>query len=225
MRSASRTISALLLAVAVDLAAAAPVKPVVPCDRPVYVFGGGQVAGVGVRDPGKNDFATRIDTFFTRVCGHEVRFEVVTEEGGRVVPAAATIAGTIARNPRSIAFVHFPVSDVENGASVDALLDAYRWILDACTKTGSTCIIGGQTPVNAFNQAQSDRQLEVEHRAAAVFGSSYLPLYRYFQSESSRRRLMLPVDAGDGRLVDDIGHELLFNIYRRRLLETTGARR
>lgn len=223
MKSVSRALPALILAAAVDLAAAAPVKPVLPCDRPVHVFGGSQVIGEGVRNVGSNDFVTRVDVFFRRVCGAEIPLAVIAEERGRVISAAAKIADTVTRNPRGIAFVHFPISDVESGVPVDALLAAYRRILDACARAGSICIIGGQLPANALSEEQSERQVEIERRAAAAFGSRYLPLYRYFQSESHHRRLMQPMDSGDGRMIDDLGHELLFRIYRRRLLELTGS--
>jgi len=223
MKFDSRYLPALLLAAAVELASAAPIKAVVPCDRPVYLFGGSQVLAEGVRDPGNTDFATRVGAFLRRVCGRGVYFEVVAEDDGRLLPAADRIADRLARGRRSIAMIHYPVTDIESGASVDALLQAYRRILAACSKTGSLCIIGGQQPVNAFNEEQSARQMELERRASAEFGSNYLPLHRYFESESNPRRLMRPVDSGDGRMIDDYGHDLIFVVYRRRLLELTGA--
>jgi hypothetical protein len=223
MKFDSRYLPALLLAAAVELASAAPIKAVVPCDRPVYLFGGSQVLAEGVRDPGSNGLSMRIDTFFRRVCRRDVSFEVVAEDDGRLLPAADRIADRLASGRRSIALIHYPVTDIESGASVDALLQAYRRILAACSKTGSLCIIGGQQPVNAFTDEQSARQLELERRASAEFGSNYLPLHRYFESESNPRRLMRWLDSGDGRMIEDFGHELVYLIYRRRLLELTGA--
>ena len=225
MRYASKFLPALLLATVLELASAAPVKPVLPCARPVYLFGGSQLLAEGVRDQGSNDLATRMKTFFHRVCGGDVRFEVIAEDDGRLLTATAGIAERLAAGQRSIALIHYPITDIESGTSVDALLQAYRRILAACSKAGSLCIIGGQQPVNAFTEEQAARQLDLERRASAEFGPNYLPLHRYFESESNPRRLMRGLDSGDGRLIGDLGHELVYLVYRRRLLELTGAAR
>ena len=64
-----------------------------------------------------------------------------------------------------------------------------------------------------------------QRRASAAFGANYLPLYRYFRSESGVRRLMIPLDSGDGRHTDDYGHDLLYKLYRRRLIELTSSKK
>lgn len=194
-----------------------------PCDRPVGVFGGSTILAKGVRVPGDNDLITRLEVFFARSCGAPVKFETIAERGGGVIEMSADVAAWISRHPRSIAVVHFPFVDIESGASPEQLLRTYRSILEVCSSHGALCVIGGQQPVNGVDDGIVDRQLELERRAAATFGTSYLPLYRYFQSESGSRRLMLPVDSGDGRFLDDRGHDLLFKVYRRRLLELTGS--
>lgn len=219
-----RFVVGLVVAVIAHGGAAAPIHPVLPCDRQVLVFGGSTILAEGVRVPGSNDFATRVRRFFDRVCGGNTsKFETVAGDESNLIGEAARISARLARNPKSIALIHFPATDIETGASVDQLLRTYREILDACARSGSVCIIGGQQPVNAFAQDASDRQLELERRAAVEFGRNFLPLYRYFQSESGTRRLMLPFDSGDGRFIDDRGHELLFRIYRGRLLELVGS--
>lgn len=197
---------------------AGPIKPVVPCDRPVFVFGDATVLAVGVRAVGSTDFAGRLKSFLRRVCGH-MSVETVGREGGHFLGDAATILDKLAVNQRSIALVHFPFADIESGPAVDTLLSAYRRLVNACTSTRSICIVGGQQPVNGFASAESDRQRELERRASAELGSSYLPLYRHFESESNSRRLIIPLDSGDGRLLNDQGHQVLFELYRRRLLE------
>ena len=218
----SRFVVAIALAVFASAGQAAPVKPVVPCDRPVHLFGGPTLAAEGVRVKGAHDFATRAEVFFNRVCSDPVKIELHIGPSGRLLDGAAEIADRLARAPRSIALLHFPLSDIENGASVEQLLNAYRKILDACAASGATCIVGGQQPVNSFSKQLSERQSEVERRASAAFGSSYLPLYHYFAAEWSGHRLALPFDSGDGRHISDLGHELLFAVYRLRLLELTG---
>lgn len=193
-----------------------------PCDRPVGVFGGSTVLAEGVRTPQSNGLAVRLEAFFARSCGAPVKFETIAEHGDGVIEKSAEISAWISRHPRSIAFIHFPAVDIESGASPEQLLRTYRSILETCSRNGTLCIIGGQQPVNRFSDEAVYRQLELERRAAMAFGGNYLPLYRHFQSESRSRRLMLPVDSGDGRHLDDRGHELLFKVYRRRLLELTG---
>lgn len=223
-RSVHRFVAGLFVAVVAHGSAAAPIHPVLPCDRQVLVFGGSTILAEGVRVPGSNDFASRIRRFFDRVCGGStLKFETVAGDGSNLIGEATRISARLAKNPKSIALIHFPATDIEKDASVDQLLRAYREIFDVCARSGSVCIIGGQQPVNAFGQEASDRQLELERRAAAAFGRNFLPLYRYFQSESGTRRLMVPLDSGDGRFVDDRGHELLFRIYRGRLLELIGS--
>lgn len=217
-----RFLVALLLAAATAPAVGA-IQAVLPCDRNIGVFGGPTVLAKGVRVPGSNDLATRLEVLFARACQSPVHFETFADEREGIIERAGEISAWISRNPRSIVFLHFPVADVESGASPDQLLRTYRSILDTCSMNKALCIIGGQQPVNAFSEELADRQLELEQRAAFSFGANYLPLYRYFASESSTRRLMLPLDSGDGRFVDDRGHDLLFRVYRRRLLELTGS--
>ena len=221
----SRHLAALILLLAPAAAVAAPVEPIVPCGGEVYVFGGSTMMGDGVRAAGSTDFPARMETFFERVCGGEVTFTKSAEESGRFVDDVAAISERLARSPRSVAFVHFPFTDLEAGTSVDRILQAYRTLLAACTASGSTCIVGGQQPVNALSAEVTDRQLELERRALAAFGANYLPLYRYFRSESGVRRLMIPLDSGDGRHTDDYGHDLLYKLYRRRLIELTSSKK
>jgi hypothetical protein len=208
-----------------ELAVASPVSPVVPCDRPVQVFGGSSALLTGVRVPGSNDLSSRIKVFFERSCGGTMAFETVVYSDGGLLENVDDVAMRLAQGPRSVALLHFPVADIEAGATVDAVLQAYRKVVEVCASHGSVCIIGGQQPVNALGQQATERQLELERRASAEFGPAYLPLYAFMQSELPKRRLMLPIDSGDGRHVDDFGHELLFALYRRRLLERQATRR
>lgn len=217
----SRVLAALLLSLACGVSAAGPVVPSLPCDRPVLVFAGRGALAEGVREPGRNDFATRLRTFFERVCRRAVDFEAVATETERLLGHSDAIAGRIAKATGGIAIVHFPFGDVEASASAVEILGAYRRILRACESGGSLCVVGGQQPVNAFDRRANDLQLELERRAATEFGAAYLAMHRYFASEREDRRLMLPLDSGDGRHVDDFGHELLFSLYRRRLMELT----
>lgn len=221
----SRRLAALILFLVPVAAFAAPVEPIVPCGGPVYVFGGSTTLGEGVRAPGSTDFPARLEAFFERVCGGEVTFTNLAEGSGRLVDDVTAISERLARSRRSVAFVHFPFTDLEAGTSVDTILQAYRTLMTACAASGSTCIVGGQQPVNALTAEVTDRQLDLERRASAAFGSNYLPLYRYFQSESGVRRLMLPLDSGDGRYIDDYGHEMLYKLYRQRLIELTSSRK
>lgn len=219
----SRLLIALFLLAGAAPASAA-VTPVLPCDRSIGLFGGSTVLAKGVRVPGSNDLATRLEVLFVRSCRAPVNFETSAEDGKGLIERYGEISAWISRNPRSIVFLHFPFLDIESGASPDQLLLTYRNILDTCAVNGALCIIGGQQPINAFSDQLARRQLELEHRAASSLGFNFLPLYRYFASESKTRRLMLPLDSGDGRFLDDRGHDLLFRVYRRRILELTGSK-
>lgn len=215
----SRFVVALALAIGCTQVAAAPVRPDLPCDRPIVLFGGSTVVADGARARGRNDFATRLRVLFRRVCGSVDAFAVSAHRGDGLLDEVDDIANGLAKGPPSIAILHYPSADIEAGASVEALLEAYRKVADACAASGSLCIIGGQQPVNAFSQEATDRQLLVERRASEKFGRMYLPIYRYFKSEFGARKLMLPADSGDGRQIEDLGHELLYALYRRRILE------
>lgn len=219
----SRVVVGLLFAIVAAFGQAAPVKPVVPCNRPILVFGDAGVLGKGARIPEAGGFVARMRSFVERVCGGSVRLETVARDSVTLVEQLGAISERLARSPRSIVFLHFPLTDVEAGVPVDRILSAYQKLLDACTSGGSICIIGGQQPVNAFTDSETRRQIEVEQRASDKFGAAYLPMFRHFQSESGRRRLMVRLDSGDGRLLEDYGHELLFELYRRRLLELTAS--
>lgn len=219
----SRLAVALLVALVAASAHAATIAPVVPCDRPLMVFGEATVLARGVRMPGSNDLVSRLRVFFRRACHREPLLEVSAHEHGRLVDDEAAIRDYLGRKTRALVLIHYPYTDVEAGASVDALLDAYRRISEACRLNNATCIVGGQQPVEALSRETEARQLELEGRASALLGSGFLPLYRYFQSETATRRLMVPLDSGDGRLVNDEGHGVLFELYRRRLIELTSA--
>lgn len=201
---------------------AATIAPVVPCDRPVMVFGEATVLARGVRMPGSNDLVSRLRVFFRRVCDKAPLLEVFAHERGRLVDDEAAIRDSLKRRPRALLFVHYPFTDIESGVSVDALLDAYRRIAEACRSSGALCIFGGQQPVDGLTQRAEASQLELETRASAILGTEFLPLYDYFRSETASKRLMVPLDSGDGRLVNDEGQALLFEVYRRRLIEASG---
>jgi hypothetical protein len=224
MTYASSLGAALFLAVAAGSVDAAPIKPILPCDKPMHVFGGPTVLAKGVKEAGRNDFVTRMTTFVRRVCGTAGEVEDLGVEQGGVVGQADTIAAVVGKPPGVIGLIHYPFSDIEDGAPVDVVLQTYRKILEACSAGGSLCIIGGQQPVNSLGPGTTERQLELERRATETFGMHYMPIYRHFQSQSARQRLMIRVDSGDGRMIGDPGHDLLFELYRRRLLELTAAR-
>ena len=191
----------------------------VPCDRPVLVFGEATILARGARVPAANSFVSRLRVFFRRVCDKEPLLEVFAHERGSLIDDEVEIRDNLKRRPRALLLVHYPYSDIESGVSVDALLDAYRRIAEACRSTGALCIFGGQQPVDSFTQHVEASQLELERKASAVLGAGYLPLYAYFRSEAGNKRLMVPLDSGDGRLVNDEGQGLLFEVYRRRLIE------
>lgn len=218
-----RYLAILCLVLVPGLVTAAAAIPAFPCGRAVYTFGDATLLGEGVRMPGSSDLAARMHNFFERMCPDAGSFENIAERNATLVDRAPAIVETVLRNPRSIVFVHFPFTDIEAEVAIDRILRAYGKILAACASSGSTCIIGGQQPVNSFVQQHTDRQRELERRASAAFGPSYMSIFVHFESESGSRRLMLPLDAGNGRFVDDFGHELLFKLYRRRLLELTSA--
>ena len=209
----------MLLAAVAGLAVAAPVRPAGLCDRPVYLFGDSSLLARGVRASGSADLPARMKVFFRRVCGDGIKVETIARDGGRLGDDVDAIAERLARTVPSIAIVHYPTSDIEAGASVDELLRAYSRMVQACASSVSICVVGGQLPVNSFTRAANDRQIELESRASYGLGSNYLPLHRHFESESGTRRLMMPLDSGDGRLVNDAGHATLFELYRRRLIE------
>lgn len=224
MKSVSRLVLALLLGLSVQAAALATMDPQLPCDRQVYMFGGSQLVGDGLRDPDNNKLSTRVRTFFRRVCGKDVRFKAFGEEDGRLLEEVGEIVAQLAVSPRSIAIIHYPLSDIEHGARVDQLLAAYAQILSACAQSQSLCVIGGQQPVNSFSDGEAHRQQELEHKAAERFDDNFVPLYRVLSSRVNAHRLMTPLDSGDGRLIGDRGHQIVFQLYRRRLLELTAER-
>lgn len=182
------------------------------------VFGDATVLARGVSAPATNGLVARLRLYFERACHAHPSFEVFARDNGRFVEDAAGMREKLAQKPGAVVFVHYPYADLASGVSVDALLDAYRQLAEACRQSSAICIIGGQQPVNALQPDTDASQLELERRASAALGSTFLPLYRHFQSEAGDRRLMVPLDSGDGRLVNDEGHELLFELYRRRLL-------
>jgi len=215
----SKYVFTLVLAALAAHAQATAIRPDVPCDRPIFVFGDATVLGRGVRMLGRNDLASRLKVFFRRVCDKEPRLEVVAQEHGRLVDAVVTIGDTLARNHGALAFVHYTFADVESDVPADLLLVAYRRLGEVCRSTVAICIVGGQQPVESLAQKAEAWQLEIEQQAAATLGGGFVPLYRHFRSEAGSRRLMVPLDSGDGRFVNDAGHELLFELYRRRLIE------
>lgn len=183
------------------------------------VFGDATVLGRGVTAPATNGLVARLRLFFARICHENPAFEVFARDNGRFVDDVAGMREKLGRKPGAAVFVHYPYADLASGVPVDTLLDAYRQLAETCRSSGATCIIGGQQPVDALPPGIDASQLDLERRASAALGSTFLPLYRYFQSEAAGRRLMVPFDSGDGRLINDEGHEVLFELFRRRLLE------
>lgn len=183
------------------------------------VFGDATVLGRGVTAPATNGLVARLRLFFARICHENPAFEVFARDNGRFVDDVAGMREKLGRKPGAVVFVHYPYADLASGVPVDTLLDAYRQLAETCRSSGATCIIGGQQPVDALPPGIDASQLDLERRASAALGSTFLPLYRYFQSQAAGRRLMVPFDSGDGRLVNDEGHEVLFELFRRRLLE------
>lgn len=209
----------MLLAAWPLLASAGPVKPVAQCGVPVSLVGGRTVLAEGATAQGRTDFSSRIEEFFRRACGKSPSFDVSAASGTGLLADLTEIVEKIESGGPRIWILHHPFSDIEGGAVVESLLAAYRRVLGACASSGSTCLIGGQQPVNGMDGARSAAQKELERRASSEFGKAYLPLYRHFESESSGRRLMMPMDSGDGRLLADRGHELLFVLFRNRLMD------
>ena len=225
MKSVSRFVVALTMAIVGVCAVAAPVDPVVPCDRRVVVVGESTILGQGVVDPAANGFTSRLQLFFRRVCSGAFAVRIIASKDRTLLDAMDEIAAEIARNPRGIFIIHFPMTDVASGAPVDSLVRSYKLVLERCNESASVCIIGGQQPANDQDVRVADLQLGLERTAAAAFGARYLPLYEHFQSETNHRRLMLPLDSGDGSHLNAGGHQVLFELYRRRLLELTDPSR
>ena len=73
----SKWLLGLVLTAVVLSSTAAPVNNGPLCDRQVYVFGSSTIAAEGVREPGANDFASRMNLYFVRVCGDAAKFETV----------------------------------------------------------------------------------------------------------------------------------------------------
>jgi hypothetical protein len=112
----------LALAVAGAPCVAGPVTPMLPCDAPVYVFGGATISAAGVRMPGNTDMASRMKSFFSRICRTEIAFQTIANGRGTLADAQDRIRDTVSRSPNSIAFVHFPFADIEAGTPVDQVL-------------------------------------------------------------------------------------------------------
>jgi hypothetical protein len=203
-------------------AAAAPVKPTAAlCDRPVVVVGASTIIGKAVVDRA-GAFTSRLELFFRRVCGEPVAMTVIASDDWTLLDAMDEIAAEIARKPSGIFIFHFPGTDLAPGTPVDLLLQSYKLIFERCNESASVCIVGGQQPANHHNDRAVELRLELERKAAAAFGARFLPLHKHFESETTQGRIMLPVDSGDGRHLNAIGQEVLFQLYRRRLLELTG---
>lgn len=213
----SRSILAAIV-VAVVLDAYAVVEPSLPCERQMFLFGASTVLG----ERAETTFEDRLSTFVRRTCREPVRLETIAEDDSKLVDQLDRILATLVAYPRSIALIHFPFTDIAEGVSVDDMLAGYRRILGACAAGNSVCIIGGQQPVNSLDDEASARQVELERRAAQLFGPSFLPLYRHLESELDGTRLMAPVDSGNGRFLNDRGHELIYALFRNRLLEISG---
>jgi len=194
-----------------------------PCDRPVVLFGGASATAPGVKLKGRNDFAARLETLFRRACRGKVDFQLVAGRGHDLLEDADAILARIAAAPSSLLIMHYPTSDVADGAAVPVMVGTYERILDACHAQGGLCLIGGQLPVDQFTAGLSSRQLELERIAMERFGSAYVALYRHFQSERGQKRLMTRLDSGDGRHLNDFGHELLHELYARALIRLAGT--
>jgi hypothetical protein len=227
MTSASRwllgVVAAGLLGVAGQAATASPLKVALPCDRPVLLAGGDALQAAGRTGPANRPFSARLQGFLQRACGGAAVVTALAPEGRLGAAFEPLQAALQARRP-GVALIDFPTDDVASGMSVEALLERYATLLSACDGTATVCVIGGQRPADALGDAHAARQLELERRASARFGARYLPTYAHFQSESRGRRAMPALVAGEEqRYLSDAGHELLFNLYRLRLLELTAA--
>lgn len=194
-----------------------------PCERPLLVLG--VQSALGKAGPADRLFSVvdRLETAFRHVCGNVVLESRLLSEGG-VTANLAEMEEVLSEHPGAVAIVHFPHEFASAGRDIEKILDAYRRLLAACGKWSATCIIGGQIPTAAFAPGSARGQASLELQAKSALGRNYLPLYRYFESESPTRRLTISLDRGDGRGINDRGHELLYQLYGRRLLELTRAR-
>lgn len=215
----SKFIGFLALLLLSHASASQPAAPSVPCEAPVHLFGGTTVQAAGVAVPGRNDFASRLELFFRRACRKPVDFVTFSDKGATLIEESREITEKVLDNPGGVFLMHYPLSDLNAGFDAKELLARYEQIISVCRGTDSTCIIGGQQPVNSYSDDMARRQIRLEQEASQLFGKNYLALYRYFESEAPGRRLILRLDSGDGRLVNDQGHELLYVLYRNRLLE------
>lgn len=214
----SRFLGFLALLLFASVAASQPAAISVPCDASVHLFGGATVQAKGVAVRGRNDFESRLKLFFRRVCEEPVDFLTLADKGATLIADSPEIIEKIRGNPGGIFLIHYPLSDLGAGVEAEAVLAQYGQIMSACRNTDSICVIGGQQPVNSYSDETVRQQLRLEREASKLLGENYLPLYRYFESEAPGRHLILRLDSGDGRLVNDHGHELLYVLYRNRLL-------
>lgn len=220
----SRLLAALLLFVS-TAGAAMTIDPVLRCDGAVVVLDTSVRELKGDPQPVVNDFVTRLRQFVGRICGPQTEVRELLRPGARLGELEPDILRMLDREAPAVAIVHGPYADIEAGAAPAGLLDVYRRILGACDQGRTTCVIAGQQPVNALPAQAAARQLDLEREAERALSGRYLPLHRHFRSELASRQLMTRLDHGDGRVLSERGHLLLFTLLQKRLIALSMAAR
>jgi hypothetical protein len=220
----SRLLAALLLLVS-TAAGAFTLDPAMRCDGPVVVFDASIREIKGDHQPVVEDVVTRLRQYTRRLCGTSVEVREVRLPGALARDLVPAVLRSLEHEAPAVAIVFSPYADVEAGASAPELRDAYGRILAACDRARATCVLGGQQPVNALPPEATARQLEIEQAATREFPEHYLPTYRHFQSGLTSRNLMVRLDKGDGRVLSDRGHQLLFALLQKRLIALAPLKR
>ncbi|MFM1989847.1 MAG: hypothetical protein RJA99_2804 [Pseudomonadota bacterium] len=221
MTSVSRILVAIGFAAAGHVHAA-PLKVALPCDRPMLLAGEGATLVPAPQSIPVKPVGARLRELFIRACGPSWSMREHPETSGRLAPAQAGLEATLRELRPAVAVFDFPHADLVGGATVDALLARYASLMRVCAEVEAVCLVGGQRPVDTAPDETAARQQELERRAREALGRHYLPLYLAFRSEAAGRRAIVGLVAGgEPPRLTDLGHEVLFTLYRNRLLEMT----
>lgn len=221
MTSVSRLLAAAAL-LAAGHAHGAPLKVMLPCERPMLLAGEEATLSPAPQSLPVKPLGARLRDAFARACGHAWTMRQLPEPSGRLVAAHPALEATLRELRPSVAVFDFPHADLASGVTVDALLARYTSLMRVCGEVGAVCVVGGQRPVDTVPPQVAARQVEFERRATAAFGEHFLPLYVAFRSEAPGRRAIIGLIVGGERpQLTDLGHEVLFTLYRNRLVEIT----
>jgi hypothetical protein len=221
MTSVSRLLGTAVL-VAAGHAHGAPLKVMLPCERPMLLAGEEATLSPAPQSMPVKPLGVRLRDAFARACGPSWTMRQLPEPSGRLAAAQPALEATLRELRPSVAVFDFPHADLASGMPVDALLARYATLMRVCAEVGAVCLVGGQRPVDTVPAPIAARQEAFERRAADTFGEHFLPLYAAFRSEARGRRAIIGLIVGGERpQLTDLGHEVLFTLYRNRLVEIT----